>query len=89
MYPYVALCGPTYLENSHASHTWHWPSRESTCFKGSEAPPVWVIADGRTQPEGDGAAHRQGYFGKITGRVTSEVNRQRALWPQNGTITVS
>jgi hypothetical protein len=41
-YPYVALRGPTYRENSHANHTWHPQSHQSACFKGSEAPAVWV-----------------------------------------------
>jgi hypothetical protein len=41
-YPHVALRGPTYHENSHANHTWHPPSHQTACFKGSEAPPVWV-----------------------------------------------
>ena len=38
MYPYVALRCPTYRENSHANHTWHPPSHQTACFKGSEAP---------------------------------------------------
>ena len=42
MYPYVALRGPTYRENSHASHTWHPQSHQTACFKGSVAPAVWV-----------------------------------------------
>src|SRR6266404_78802 len=41
-YPYIALRGPTYRENSHANHTWHLQSQQTSCFKGSEAPPVWV-----------------------------------------------
>src|ERR1700732_4073193 len=42
LYPYVALPGPTYRENSHANHTWDSPSRQSACFSAPEAPPVWV-----------------------------------------------
>ena len=42
MYPYVALRGPTYRENSHANHTWHQSSHQIACFKASEAPPAWV-----------------------------------------------
>ena len=42
MYPYVALGGPTYRENSHANHTWRKYSHQTACFKGSEAPPPWV-----------------------------------------------
>jgi hypothetical protein len=42
MYPYVALRGPTYRENSHANHTWHQHSHQTACLKGSEASPVWV-----------------------------------------------
>src|SRR5258708_35892169 len=42
MYPYVALRCPTYRENSHANHTWHQPSHQTACFKGSEAPSLWV-----------------------------------------------
>jgi hypothetical protein len=42
MYPYVALRGPTYRENSHANHTWHPQSHEIHCFEGSEEMPVWV-----------------------------------------------
>src|SRR5258708_1768993 len=38
----VSLHGPTYHENSHASHTWPRPSHQTPCFKGPEAPPVWV-----------------------------------------------
>ena len=37
MYPYVALRGPTYRENSPANHTWRPSSREIACFKASEA----------------------------------------------------
>jgi hypothetical protein len=29
MYPYVASRGPTYRENSHASHTWYPSSRQT------------------------------------------------------------
>jgi hypothetical protein len=36
------LRDPTYRENSHANHTWHRHSYQSRCFRGSEAPPVWV-----------------------------------------------
>ena len=42
MCPYVAVRGPTYLQNSHASHTWHRHSHQTACFKGSEAPTLWV-----------------------------------------------
>jgi hypothetical protein len=42
MYPYVALRGPTYRENSHANHTWHSPSQQSAYFQAPEAPAVWV-----------------------------------------------
>jgi hypothetical protein len=42
MYPYVALRCPTYLENSHANHTWHSPSQQSDCFLAPKAPAVWV-----------------------------------------------
>jgi hypothetical protein len=42
MYPYVALRCPTYLENSHANHTWNPQSHQTACFKGSDAPSVWV-----------------------------------------------
>jgi len=42
MYPYVALRGPTYHENSHANHTWHPQSHQTACSTDSEAPPVWV-----------------------------------------------
>jgi hypothetical protein len=42
MYPYIALRGPTFRENSHANHTWHQHSHQTACFKDSEAPPVWV-----------------------------------------------
>jgi hypothetical protein len=42
MYPYVALRDPTYREKSHANHTWHPHSHQTTCFKDSEALPVWV-----------------------------------------------
>ena len=42
MYPYVALCGPTYRENSHANHTWHRQSHQTGCSKGPEDPSVWV-----------------------------------------------
>ncbi len=38
----VSLRCPTYLENSHANHTWHQQSRETASFKGSEAPSPWV-----------------------------------------------
>lgn len=30
MYPYVALRGPRYRENSHANHTWDIPIARST-----------------------------------------------------------
>jgi hypothetical protein len=33
MYPYVALRGPTYRENSHANHTWHWHSTKPLVSK--------------------------------------------------------
>ena len=42
MYPYVALRGPTYRENSHANHTWRQHSHKTACFVDSEAPSVWV-----------------------------------------------
>src|SRR6266403_2067689 len=42
MYPYVALHGPTYRENSHANHTWHRQSHQSACFKGPDPSSVWV-----------------------------------------------
>jgi hypothetical protein len=42
VYPYVALRGPTYRENSHANHTWHPQSHQTACSKASEAPPEWV-----------------------------------------------
>ena len=42
MYPYVALRGPTYRENSHANHTWHPPSHKTACFQGSGLPSPWV-----------------------------------------------
>ena len=42
MYPYATLRSPTYRENSHANHTWQPQSYQTACFKGSEAPPVWV-----------------------------------------------
>jgi hypothetical protein len=32
-YPHVALRCPTYLENSHANHTWHPPSHKPPIFK--------------------------------------------------------
>jgi hypothetical protein len=32
MYPYVALRGLTYRENSHANHTWHPHSHQTACF---------------------------------------------------------
>jgi len=38
MYPYVALRGPTYRENSHASHTWHQHAHQTACFKGPALP---------------------------------------------------
>jgi len=41
-YPYVALLGPTYHENSHGNHTWDSPSRQTASFQGSEAPSLWV-----------------------------------------------
>ena len=40
--PHMSLCCPTYRENSHANHTWHHRSHQTTCFKGSEAPSLWV-----------------------------------------------
>ncbi len=42
MYPYVAVHGPTYRENSHANHTWSPPSRQSVCFSARNVPSVWV-----------------------------------------------
>jgi hypothetical protein len=41
-YRHVSVRGPTYRENSHANHTWHQLSQQTACFKGSEAPSVWV-----------------------------------------------
>ena len=48
MYPYLALRGPTYRENSHANHTWHQHSHQIACFKDSEALPVWVLPIARS-----------------------------------------
>lgn len=42
MYPYLALRGPTYRENSHANHTRHPPSHKTACFQGSELPSPWL-----------------------------------------------
>ena len=42
MYPYVAVRGPTYRENSHANHTWNPQLHRTACFKASEATSVWV-----------------------------------------------
>jgi hypothetical protein len=42
MYPYIAVHGPTYRENSHANHTWNPPSRQSACFSARNVPSVWV-----------------------------------------------
>jgi hypothetical protein len=28
--------------STHKDHTWHPSSRQTACFEGSEAPPVWV-----------------------------------------------
>jgi hypothetical protein len=42
MYPYEVLRGPTYHENSHASHTWHPRSHQTACFQGPEARSPWV-----------------------------------------------
>jgi hypothetical protein len=39
---HVSLRCPTYRENSHANHTWNPASRQTACFKGSEAPSPWV-----------------------------------------------
>ena len=38
MYPYVALRGLTYRENSHTNHTWHSPSQQSAFFPAPDAP---------------------------------------------------
>ena len=38
----VFLRGPTYRQNSPAIHTWNPQSHQTGCFKGSDAPPVWV-----------------------------------------------
>jgi hypothetical protein len=38
----VSLRCPTYLENSHANHTWHPPSHKTACFQASELPSPWV-----------------------------------------------
>ena len=38
----VSLRGPTYRQNSPAIHTWNPQSHQTACFKGSDAPPVWV-----------------------------------------------
>jgi hypothetical protein len=42
MYRYLTLRCPTYRENSHANHTWRQHSRQTACFKGSEARSSWV-----------------------------------------------
>jgi hypothetical protein len=42
VYPYVALRGPTYRENSHANHTWQWHSHETACSLVPEVPSPWV-----------------------------------------------
>ena len=45
MYPYVALRGPPYRENSHANHTWHSESRE-TAWLNSRADTVAALVAG-------------------------------------------
>ena len=42
LYTDVSLRGPTYRQNSPAIHTWNPQSHQTACFKGSDAPPVWV-----------------------------------------------
>ena len=39
MYPYVALRDPTYLENSHTTHTWHTPSHQIARFEARKKCP--------------------------------------------------
>ncbi len=40
--PFVALCDPTYSENSHANHTLGRHAHQIARFKASEVQPVWV-----------------------------------------------
>jgi hypothetical protein len=47
MDPYVALRGPTYRENSHATHTWYPPSQQSAYFLAQKAPPAMPGQAGR------------------------------------------
>jgi hypothetical protein len=42
MYPYVALCCPTYRENSHANRTWRQHSHETARLVIPGAPSPWV-----------------------------------------------